>query len=297
MTDLRPFIFDNLPRELRDSIYGHLVIKELTACAANALGEVLCERSPGGDAENQPRKLDLVDEELELDPSSLLKGYGLSRLKRYGLSTSIMATSHRIHDEVSAVLYGRNRFRWCIYGDTLQRSAWKDSHNNLDLPAKYLRHLTRIHFVVNFMGDAHPSDPEGNRRTIALTRVRLRRCCVALLPNRLRDVKVTYIDFFATAHRFATDVNHPFLLTPFLVTLAIPPEPRMRQTILEPLKLLKGVGKATFVFDGRVSPEYALELEDAMTAPKAGSSAAEEAGTKDKTAVDEHVAERPASTV
>lgn len=258
MTDLRPFAFYSLPRELRDLVYGHLLIKELTAGRANELVEALRERDPGDDGENQRCKLEVIDKELELDPTS----------KGYGLSTSIMATSSQIHDEASAVLYGRNRFLWCIYGDTPRKSFGRASPDNLDLPAKYIRHITRIHLKVTFLGDAYESNPEGIRRTIALTSERLRRCCVALLPNRLTDVKVTYMDFFVRA-----------------------PKRRVRQKILEPLKLLKGVEKVTFAFYDLLSPDYVLELKGAMTAPKAATSASNNMG------VDEDVAEPPGYTI
>lgn len=280
MTDLRPFAFYSLPRELRDLVYGHLVIKELTAGRANELSEALRERDPGDDGEDQRCKLDVINKELELDPRS----------KGYGLSTSIMATSNQIHDEASAVLYGRNRFRWGIHGATLQTSSGRDSCANLDLPAKYIRHITRIHFLFQYTGDAHAPNPEPDRRTIALTIDRLRRCCVALLPNRLRDVKVTYVDF-VRARRVATIINDPFCLSATLSHLALLPIPRVRQKILEPLKLLKGVEKVTFVFKDRLSPDYVLELKGAMTAPKAATSASNNMG------VNEDVAEPPGYTI
>lgn len=114
---------------------------------------------------------------------------------------------------------------------------------------------------------------------------------MALLPNRLRDVKVTYVDFFVRPPPVARIVSDLFSLSACLSNLAMPPKPRVRQKILEPLKLLKGVEKVTFVFKGRFSPDYVLELKGAMTAPKAATSASNNMG------VDEDVAEPPGYTI
>ena len=115
--------------------------------------------------------------------------------------------------------------------------------------------------------------PEGNCPQIDLTRGDLRNCCLTLVPNGLREVKVTYSVFNLTTGRVSSL------------------DMRMGQEILEPLKLLKGVGKVTLLFNGLVSPDYRMELVQAMTSPKAGPTAAEQtdAGKED-------VGEQPGST-
>ena len=118
----------------------------------------------------------------------------------YGLSPSIMATNHQIHDEVAAVLYGRNRFNWNDLWRLLrsyQASFHWHRHDNLRLQAKNTRHITIIHFEVNFKGDADSLFPVGIRRGFGMTRDNLHRCREALVPNRLRGVKVTYFDCYA----------------------------------------------------------------------------------------------------
>ena len=86
---------------MRDLIQGRLVVRELNALGAEQLSEALY--GYGSDYYDEDRDLiiDGTDEQPELD----------SMRGEYGLSSSIMATNHQIHDEVAAVLSGRSRFK------------------------------------------------------------------------------------------------------------------------------------------------------------------------------------------
>ncbi|KAA6407571.1 MAG: hypothetical protein FRX48_08814 [Lasallia pustulata] len=66
MVDHRLSIFCSLPREIRDLIYGHLLIKKLTSRGTNALVEALCQSDSRVDGEYRSI-LDFIDREVELD--------------------------------------------------------------------------------------------------------------------------------------------------------------------------------------------------------------------------------------
>lgn len=102
-----------------------------------------------------------------------------------------------------------------------------------------------------------------------------------LAPNRLREVKVTYLA--SPGSRIVRD-------RVFHLSLEI------GQQIFEPLKLLKGVGKVTLEFDRFIPPNYARELVQAMTAPKDAPVVAENIGTATDLGVDENLGEQPDSS-
>ena len=271
MADCRPFYFCRLPREIRDLIYGHLVIKKLAPYAVKELDKALRKRDLVVSGEYHTDKVDRIYKELELNPTKKWHA-------RHGLFTSIMATSHQIYDEASAVLYGRNCFCWTIYRNTHRTTLQDGGSNNLHLPARYNRLITRIHFEVYSLGDDPKPYPKYSYFAITSTRDDLRRCCVPLVANRLRDVKVSYIDFFcgeSPGERIDSSIaTFGSIAANRLRYLKF----RVAPEILEPLKLLKGVENVTLKFAGFVLPDYSRELKEAMTAPKDGTLVAEERG-------------------
>lgn len=239
--------------------------------------------------ETKRRTLESIDSDLVLDPLS----------KRNGLSTSIMATSRQIHDEASAILYGRNCFYWDISSRPSRAPLQDGDPGILLLPARYIGHITRIHFGVSFYGAGSWLPVADDVRAISSTHDELRRRCLVLVPNRVREVRVTYHDTsLMTAETLLMTIPH------FSPRGAIRNRIVRIETILEPLKLLNGVAKFNFDFDGLPLPGVAKELKQAlnalaqaMTAPKVKTLAAKEAGPSSDVGVDGDVAQQAGSSI
>ncbi|MCJ1395293.1 hypothetical protein MMC18_008177 [Xylographa bjoerkii] len=117
MTTLRPFVFENLPRELRDKIYHELLVADNWFCGDD---EGLC--------------MPFVE-----DPPS-------------GCNPAILATSKKIHDEAALVFYGKNRFYHEIYGISPQPFLGSHWRPDKCLPKKYINLINHLSVCINFKG-------------------------------------------------------------------------------------------------------------------------------------------------
>ena len=225
MVHRRPFVFQDLPRELRDEVYDYLLVPYLDVDEARRrdqwrLSNSL-ETSIKEELEHGLRDHGYVR---ELEPTKAgSRCHDLTRT----LSLAILATNHQIHDEASAVLYGRNIFKFTVCGYEGQ-ALWQfgESHNPL-LSSKYIRLITNVSFDVLY--------PD------AMARKTLEEYCRTLAAN-LREIKVCYLDL-------------GFLPSP---------DSNLGDRVLEPLKLLSGLNKVTFL--GEASKQYKEELTKTMMA-------------------------------
>ena len=117
MTTLRSFVFEHLPRELRDKVYHELLVDDYWF-------------------RNDDESLSCMP--FVEDPPC-------------GCDPAILATSKKIHDEAALVLYGKNRFHYEIYGLTPQRFLGSNCSEKC-LPKKYINLISHLSVSINFQG-------------------------------------------------------------------------------------------------------------------------------------------------
>ncbi|MCJ1473097.1 hypothetical protein MMC13_001747 [Lambiella insularis] len=157
MASLRSFVFEDLPRELRDGIY-----EELLVAKGYCVEDILCmppDEDPPG----------------ELYPC-------------------ILATNKKIHDEAAPFLYGKNRFSYEVYGFCLQRFLTSEGPER-GIPKRYANLMTRLSIAINFQGS--DSDMNGDGPAFEIVRSNVKQLADSFVDNHHIDLlRLSFINSY-----------------------------------------------------------------------------------------------------
>ncbi|KAA6407492.1 MAG: hypothetical protein FRX48_08735 [Lasallia pustulata] len=221
--------FLNIPRELRDNIYGCLLLAE----------------------HNQIPQSDHLD----FDTYDPINSLGTLTPAAYNFHTAILSTNRQIHAEALEVLKANHfilvRSNYPLlakYGASI-RTPLASRSNLLDTATKFKHHLMTMDVQVDFP-DHDIAD--------YLARMRLKRadCHFLLLAADLPAFRKSMTDHH---------LHLPLFLDSMTLTCKIRTGkivPALERALLEPLGRFRGFGKV--VIAGNVSPAYARSLERQM---------------------------------
>lgn len=221
--------FLNVPREIRDNIYGHLLLAK----------------------QNQITQSDYLDFDT-YDPESSL---GTLTPASYKFHTAILATNRQVHDEAVEVLKANHFVQvWCNYPLLAKyglsiRTPLASQDNLLETVTKFKHHLMSMDIFVTFPG-CEIAD--------YLKRMKLKRadCSFLIVAADLHEFRKSMYDHHLNLPRFLDSMA----LTCKVRTGKIVPD--IEKALLEPLSHFRGFGKV--IIGGNVTPAYARKLERQM---------------------------------
>lgn len=221
--------FLKVPREIRDNIYGHLLLAK----------------------RNQIPQSDYLDFET-YDPETSL---GTLTPASYDFHTAILATNRQIHDEALRVLKANHFILvWSNYPLLAKyglsvRTPLASRDNLLETVTKFKHHLMSMDIVVTFPGGAI---------TDYVKRMQLKRadCSFLIIAADLPEFRKAMYEHHLNLPRFLDSMA----LTCKIRTGKIIPD--IEQALLEPLSHFRGFGKV--IIGGNVTPAYARKLESQM---------------------------------
>lgn len=221
--------FLNVPREIRDSIYRHLLLAK----------------------RNQIPQSDYLDFDT-YDPETSL---GTLTPASYAFHTAILATNRQIHNEALPILKANHFILvWsnypllAKYGLSI-RTPLASRDNLLETITKFKHHLMSMDIFVTFPGGAI---------TDYLKRMQLKRadCSFLIIAADLPDFRKAMYEHHLNLPRFLDSMT----LTCKIRTGKIMPD--IERALLEPLSHFRGFGKV--IIGGNVTPAYARKLEGQM---------------------------------
>ena len=179
---------------------------------------------------------------------------GTSKIDIYdppSLDVDILRSNHQIHSEAAAVVYGENVFEFTV--QCYRRPAWR-GHYREGIPRlfRFYNLLSVVHLRVIFWWSLEEArSPRRLRKLYLAARKKLRIACETLARNpSLRELKVILL-------------KGPECR---IVQALTPGESETGESVLEPLTLLRGIGKVEV--RGNVSSAYAEQLMRMMMAPR-----------------------------
>ena len=158
MTTLRPFVFEEFPRELRDKVYYELLIGQTWFSDDESLFTPFVDDPP------------------------------------HEIYPAILATSKKIHDEAAPVLYGMNGFFYEIYGLSPQRFLGSQ-YRNVGVPKKYVNLINHLSVCINFKGSE--SDIMGDVPAFEIVRSNVKQMVDMLADNHhIAKLKLAFFNSY-----------------------------------------------------------------------------------------------------